>query len=200
MHNSTATPHPARIAKALSIFFHLTFQTISCMNFFFRSSQPKIYLGNVCAIPRKDFLRNFEGGFFGGEKWPANLLEELRALLAYPSISELITADGSELAVDVAIESYSRGGWAYYSGGGLLSIPLLWRPKIQLMAKLYSVKTGKQRQVIRVVQRSSWGNYSSAISNWKVYLGFSSATTDPMLSELLRGAAQQLKLKIAAAT
>lgn len=149
-------------------------------------------------MPRRDFLRHFEGGSFSGANLPTDFLDELSALLPYPSISELTMTDGSEVAVDVAIESHSRGGWADFAGGEL-SFPLLWRPKLRLRARLYAVKTGEQRKVIRIVQRMSWLDYLSSLLSWKVYLGLSSPATNSTLIKLLRGAGQQLKKKIEAA-
>ena len=162
---------------------------------FFRKSPAQLYVGTLTVLPRKDFLRHFEGGFLSGAQMDHVLTERLLVIFAFPKAADLSAPKDDDVAIDVVLESYSRGGWAEVSGGAL-ELPLLWRPKVRLGARLYYLKTGKSKAKVNVTQSVGWGEYLATLLHWKVYLGLSSPSTRQRLEQLLDLAALQLKARI----
>ncbi|RIX81254.1 hypothetical protein [Acidovorax cavernicola] len=105
---------------------------------FFRKKPVRLHLGEVRAMPRKDFLRHLEGGYFGGGK-----------------------QDGARLS-----------------------------------ARIYHLKSGKQRAVIRAAECMSWNEFFSVSGRWRVQLDLGNPADRQRLRELVQAAGRTLKAKV----
>jgi len=161
---------------------------------FFRKHPVKLHLSEVRVLPRKDFLRHLEGGFFG--KAPDNrLAAELKDVFAYPFAADVPAPSDKDFAIDVAIEGHSRGGWGDLSGGDL-AFPIVWRPKVRISARVYNLKSGQNQAVLRVVERMSWSEYLSLLGSWRVQLGLRAPADRQRMLRLVQTAGYRLKSKI----
>ncbi|RUR67331.1 hypothetical protein EJP67_09685 [Variovorax guangxiensis] len=163
---------------------------------FFRKHPVKLHLSEVRVLPRKDFLRHLEGGFFG--KTPDNrLAAELKDVFAYPPAANVSVPGDQDVAIDVAVEGHSRGGWGDFSGGDL-AFPIVWRPKVRISARVYNMKSGQSRTLLRVVERMSWNEYFSLLGSWRVQLGLGAPANQQRMLKLVQTAGHKLKSKIEA--
>ena len=162
---------------------------------FFRSTPVKLYVGELAVQPRKDFLRHLEGGAFNGAVLDEALEQRLIEIFPYPRASAVLQPQGNDVAVDVVVEGYSRGGSGELSAPSFY-LPFLWRPKVRIGARLYYLKSGKKRASAKVTRRMGWGEYLATLLHWKVYLGITSPASKQRLEELLGQAAAELRLKI----
>jgi hypothetical protein len=162
---------------------------------FFRKTKHSLYVGSLSVQPRTDFLRHLEGSVFGGANLDSALQQQLLDVFAMPRAIEVLNPQESDLAVDVVVENYSRGGSGEVSTTSLY-LPLLWRPKVRIGARIYYIRTGKHRASAKVTQRMGWGEYISSLLHWKVYFGLSSPASRRRLEQLLAQAAVELKAKI----
>jgi hypothetical protein len=162
---------------------------------FFHKTPTRLYLGSLTVLPRKDFKRHFEGGFMGGATLDNALNQRLLNIFALPKATDAAAITEGDIAVDVVLESYSRGGLADFSSP-TLNFPLFWRPKVRLGARLYYLKTGNERAKLHVTHRIAWGEYIASLLSWKVYLGIASPTSRKRLEDLLEVACLSLKRRV----
>ncbi len=142
-------------------------------------------------MPRKDFLRHLEGGYFGGGKQDGSWVDVLAQVFDYPLAAGTTVPGDEDFAVDIAIERYSHGGWGDVSG-----FPIGWRPKVRLSARIYHLESGKQRAVIRAAECMSWNEFFSLSGRWKVQLGLGNPADRQRLRELVQAAGRTLKAKV----
>jgi hypothetical protein len=161
----------------------------------FRKPPTTLYVGALLVQPRRDFLRHLEGGLFEGASLDSALQQQLLEVFSLPRASEVQNPQDGDMAVDVVVESYSRGGSGEVSTSSLY-LPVLWRPKVRIGARIYYIKTGRYKATAKVTRRMGWGEYLSSLLHWKVYFGFSSPASRRRLEQLLAKAAAELKTKV----
>lgn len=158
---------------------------------FFRKTPIRLHLGEVRVMPRKDFLRHLEGGYFGGRKPDDSWVDVLAQVFDYPPATGTAVPGDDDFAVDIAIEGHRHGGWTDVSG-----FPVGWRPKVRLSARIHHMKSGKQRAVIRAVECMSWDEFFALSGRWKVQLGLGNPADKLRLRELVQAAGRTLKAKV----
>lgn len=166
--------------------------------FSFRRRPPvKLHLGVVRVVPRRDVWRHLEAGLQQGKELRPSLLAVLGESFGYADAADVAKpGDGDgDVCVDIAVESHSRGGFTDFALD-FAALPLGWRPKICLCARLYGIQDGKQRMVARVVERMGWGEYLLSLANWRVLIGLADPASDERFAKILLLAGQRLKRKI----
>ena len=138
---------------------------LSWLRKLFRRERPRIFLGALAVAPRSDFKRYFEytrtHGPFDLEGWlnPKDIDTELRTaltdLFALPPVSCRETPRDSDLALDVIIPEFQAGQFLPINAGPVL-VPIMWRPKVKVGARLYVIDTGETRSTHTVSEKLRW--------------------------------------------
>lgn len=161
---------------------------------FTRRTPATLYLGTVNAGRGRDFLKRLEADSSGALS--AVLLGELESVLALPPVSAA-SRGGNALKVDVTLEAFRRGGWDQLSLG-FVDLPLIWRPKVTVCARISSLTAAKSQAKFRIVERMSWRRFLSSLLPWKAQLGIASPASRVQLEALARAAGERLKKKVQA--
>jgi len=145
-----------------------------------RDKRP-VYLGTVAVVPRADFKRHFERPV---ETSDTALQSHLQAVLALAKAPTKQEAGAEDCAIDVFVAKH-RGGETWDANVGDFGLPLFWRPAVEVISRLYALRSGKDITTIRVKKRLPWGEYFSRIFSVRGYLSFRSPFTHQDMTDLL---------------
>ncbi|MEM1199356.1 MAG: hypothetical protein AAGI06_08625, partial [Pseudomonadota bacterium] len=106
----------------------------------FRKEKPRVYLGTLAVVPQRYDLSAFINNTINFQKsgLDEKLQEALEELFSLPLISERTSPRAGDLAMDVFVSEYQRGG-VLDMHVVELPTPLFWRPKVTVAARLYDI-------------------------------------------------------------
>ena len=129
---------------------------------FFRrkpKTRPRVFLGNIAVVPRRDIKRVIEGLLEPDEDGQDQYLNgALREIFALPQAASADPLLDTDLGIDLFIPGYHTGQ-ADCLDLGIWGVALLWRPKIQLQARLYQLRDRKTVRMFAVTERASLREY-----------------------------------------
>jgi hypothetical protein len=153
---------------------------------------PRLYVGSVSVASDGKLLQHLEG--LVGAKLPVldrALLDELCEQLLLPQAATVETPRATDLAVDVVLQRY-RFGSASDFWLGSASIPMYWRPKVRVAARLYHLQSQETKATFLVSQAVPWSAYLNRVLSWRVLLGLEPPAGRSILVALLRRATERL--------
>ena len=157
---------------------------------------PRVFVGTLGVATGRSLARHLEG--LAGAVPPSldrTLQAELNELFPMPLAATVDAARPTDLAFDVTIQSY-RLGSATDMSLGAVGLPLYWRPKVRLAARLYLLQSGKTRAAFRITQRMPWTVYLNRVLSWRVLVGLEPPSRRSDLEQLLRQAAERLMARL----
>ncbi|MEL7312721.1 MAG: hypothetical protein AAFN07_14500 [Pseudomonadota bacterium] len=112
---------------------------------FAKLRRPKVralYLGAITVVPKSE-LNEQEQAFVWSKLDPVAIIEyEIRDIFQLPPITNAQEPGKGDIGVDVFVSDFRLGAlndvWAFP-----LSIPLVWRPRIELRARLFNLMTSE---------------------------------------------------------
>lgn len=156
---------------------------------------PRIFVGAL-SIASDDLIRHLEG--LSGTQPPAldrGLLAALAELLPLPRAESVDIPLETDLAIDVAVQGYRSGSATDFSLGAI-GLPLFWRPRVRLAARLYHLRSRQPKSTFQVTQRMPWSMYLSRILSWRVLAGLEHPARRDDLELLLRQATERLVTRV----
>ncbi|MHC4374440.1 MAG: hypothetical protein ACYSTO_09770 [Planctomycetota bacterium] len=143
------------------------------LRYFSRSVKPRVFLNTIKVVPK--------GNFGVLDKWLHNeydgldlkLQSKLTELISLPETSAIEDPQPSDLAIDIAVPEYQTGDWGHANLGDI-GFPLFWRPRVELEARLFEIKSSKTLSTFSVLQKMPWIYYFARIFTLKSYLSFRS--------------------------
>jgi hypothetical protein len=156
---------------------------------------PRVFVGSL-SVASGDLVRHLEG--LPGTPPPAldrAFLVELDQLLPLPKAETVGTPLATDLAFGVALQSY-RFGSAIDISLGAVGLPMYWRPKVRLAARLYHLRSKQPKAMIQVTQRMPWLMYLSRILSWRVLAGLETPARRNDLEQLRRQAVERLLTQV----
>ena len=145
---------------------------LSWLKKLFRRERPRIFLGTLAVVPRSDFKRHFEytrthgpfdiTGWLNAKDLDTEMRSALTGLFTLPYISDRETPRGSDLALDVVIPEFQVGQFLPLEAGPVI-IPIMWRPKVKLGARLYVIDTGQTRSTYTVTEKFGWMEFGKRL-------------------------------------
>ena len=151
-----------------------------------KRNPPKLYLGQLTVVPRTDFLRHFEGNIAGGSV-DADLTTQLSSWLPLPRAPTSEDAHDSDLAIDVILKGYRLG---QFMGGEPVPV-VFWRPMVEIVSRVYFVKSGKDVTTQVVKQRMPWSSFIKRVLSWR-FFSLATLATDEDMSLLLGQALEKM--------
>lgn len=122
-------------------------------------ARPVIYLGRIAVVPRKGLKAWVENTLLGEEvQGESGLYEQLREIFALAPAETAEILNESDLCLDVALAGRSSGA-ALELDLGRFAFLALWRPKIELRARLTKPVSGKAVKNFAITERPSWREY-----------------------------------------
>lgn len=152
---------------------------------FWRPAPARLFLGSVTDASG-NLVRHLEG-LMGNPAVAVNqsLLDEITDLIALPAVSTVDAPLVTDYAVDVAVQSY-RSGSASSVSLGPVGLPLYWRPRVRLAARLYGLQSRQTKAVVQVTQYMPWSAYFGRLLHWRVLVGHEHPARRGDLDVLLR--------------
>lgn len=155
----------------------------------------RLFLGTLSASSG-DLVRHLEGLAGPSRRDLDNaLLVEIPALLALPRAEAVTVPLPTDMAFDVALRSYRSGSASDFSFGAF-GLPMYWRPKVQLAARLYHLQSGKAKATFRVTERMPWAAYLNRVLSWRVLVGLDPPARRSDLEWLLGRAVERLVARL----
>lgn len=126
---------------------------------FFKKEKPKLYLDSVLVIPRNEWKTVDEWNWIRRkEDFEQEARQKLESLFNFPHVSTANNVGSKDLAIEVALLKI-QGGEFDALDFGVGAIPILWRPKVSLKARLYRISGGKTFSTFSVTKKISWKFY-----------------------------------------
>lgn len=141
------------------------------LNRILKREKPNVYLGKITVVPRSYLRRGLENSLYTGESLEDSLNTHLNEIFDMPLVGECISPNKTDLAIDVIIESFQSGNYLEMHAGEF-SLPVAWRPKINIASRLYNISTGKTKSCVLVTIRLPWKEYFSRLFTWRAIFGF----------------------------
>jgi hypothetical protein len=133
---------------------------------FFTKEQPNLYSGTLAVAPN-DRVTNIESFFsFGFSNLDDSIRNQLNQIFRFEAFSEVTEPNADDLVLDVIVVCL-RGGDMLSCNFEGFSFPLLWRPKIKLVSRIYNAKSKKTLKVFRVSQSVTWREYFSRLLSFR---------------------------------
>lgn len=160
-----------------------------------RKKTPNIYLGRMGVVPKESWKRADEKGLFRYEDFEAALERLLVETFSLQPLEKRCIVKEDDLVLDIFVSRY-QGGLFDGVFSAEFFVPIFWRPKVELKARLASVKTGKivTVQVSRAKMR--WRRYLSGLLSFKSMVGFSPMFAVRDMEPLFIEAAHALLVKL----
>lgn len=162
---------------------------------FGRKKDPKIYLGSIGVIPKPGTARADEKGLTKSEDFEAVLQCLLEEIFCLPPLRERMVEMDDDLVLDVFVSNYQGGVFEAITSTEFF-VPIFWRPKIELRARLSSVKTEQVIAVLVSRSKMRWRHYWSAVLTVRRLVGLAPMFTAKDMEPLFIAAAYRLLLKL----
>ena len=151
----------------------------------------RLFLGSL-SVASGNLIHHLEG--LVGTPPPAldrALLAELSGLLPLPKADTVGTPLATDMAFDVALQDYRSGSATDFSLGAV-GLPMYWRPRVRLAARLYYFRSKQPKATFHVTQRMPWSVYLNRVLSWRVLMGLEHPARRSDLEQLLRQATERL--------
>lgn len=123
----------------------------------FKKKKPRVYLGSTVVVTRTEFFKSDQEGLFKSFDLESELRGKLREALSLPLVEARIEPQKTDLALEIVIVGYRGGEFDF-------ELPLLmWRPKIEVKARLYCIETGKTTKSVIAKEKVSWKQFFGKI-------------------------------------
>ncbi|MEI8608891.1 hypothetical protein P4S70_07570 [Enterovibrio sp. Hal110] len=126
---------------------------------FFKKEKPRVYLDSIFVVPRGELTSSDEWGFLASaESFEESIRAELGEIFNLPHISTASEVTRRDLGLQVAVVGY-RGGELVDAGLHPISVPIFWKPKIEIHSRLFYLDSQKTFKKYKVVERFSWSDF-----------------------------------------
>lgn len=156
----------------------------------------RLFLGALSVATGRNVVSHLES--LPGGTPPAldrALLVELAELLSFPMAATVEAPRSTDMAFDVVLQSH-RFGSATDLSLGTVDLPMYWRPKIRLAARLYHLPSNKTKTTFHVTQKMPWSVYLNRALSWRVLVGLERPARRSDMEALLRQASEQLAARL----
>ena len=130
--------------------------------------KPRVFLGTLAVVDKKDWKRFFENlVWVPNDDLQSNLHRQLEQLFALAPVESKHNHRQQDLGLDIILLGTN-------SGDGVLVevVPVFWRPRVHIKARLYHIHTDKTLDVFEVIETASWREFLGRYFSWGALFGF----------------------------
>ena len=151
--------------------------------------------------PRNDLGRHFDEWniFYQREDLDSSIRQTLESIFDLPLANNSVDPKYNDYALDVIVPRFQSGD-AWSVSFGDLGFPLIWRPKIEIGARLINMKSGKTVYTTTVKAKLKWRNYFARLLTLRAILRFKPLFDSGDMNCLLQEACLNLLHKLRKAT
>jgi hypothetical protein len=161
-----------------------------------KKKKPRVFLGALAVAPRTDLKRYLdEYGLFEDANLESALREGITEIFSLPSAQSAESPLATDLVLDVLIPKFQSGD-AWEVSLGDISLPIFWRPKITVAARLHLLKTEEIIATFTATEQMKLGQFWGRIFTWRAFLHFKPVFDRDDMERLLYLACKKLQAKI----
>ncbi len=161
-----------------------------------KKEKPKLFLGAIAVVPRNEFMKVDEWGILKGESLEDSIKVKLENLFSLPHISEKENVNDQDLALEIIVSKLQGGEFTSFQTPPI-DIPIFWRPKVQIKARLFYINSKKTKSTFNVLKKMSWGQYLHRVFSLRGIIRIKPLFEPVDLEPLLYSACEQLINKLA---
>ena len=106
-------------------------------------------------------------------------------------VSTAVNIGKKDVALEVALLNI-QGGEFNGLDFGIAAIPIFWRPKVSLKARLYRIESGKTVSTCSVTEKVSWKHYLLRVLSLRGIFGYKPLFDQEDMNRLLHKACSRL--------
>jgi len=125
----------------------------------FSKEKPNVYLGSLVVAPSDSWTSESEGwGLFETTDLEAGLRESIEKVIELPRRRDIDSHKETDLALEMVVVEHQGGEFDSLSTSEIF-LPIFWRPKVKIKARLYEIKSGKTFAVASSKKSITWGDF-----------------------------------------
>ena len=160
--------------------------------------KPKLYLGSIQIVPRNEFFKSDEWGLFKGEDLEDSIKIKLEDLFSLPNVTKDQLVNDRDLALDIVVSKLQGGEFTSIQTVPF-DIPIFWRPKVQIKARLFYINSKKTKSTFEVSRKMPWGQYLTRVFSFRGIIRIKPLFDSVDLEPILYSACENLIAKLAKA-
>jgi len=166
---------------------------------FFKKKEFKLYLGSLTVAPRTDLKRHVDQwDILCQENIDSSLRKRLVEIFELPPANMIKQPTDADLGLDVVVPKFQSGDMVDIALGDF-GFPLMWRPQVEVAARIYRIDTGKTVLTASSKSRITWKQYFSRLFTLRAFLRLRPLFDAKDLDFLLHQACLDLLKKLRAA-
>ena len=138
---------------------------------FFKREKPRVYLGALLVTSRDEWLNSDAWGLFKSVDLEGGLRISLKSTVNLPPVDNRADPKESDLGLELVVVDHRGGEFDGFQAAELF-IPIFWRPKVELNARLYNLATGKTVYSARSKKKTPWGQFLSRVFSLNGFFRF----------------------------
>jgi hypothetical protein len=124
----------------------------------FKKKRNRVYLNSLVVAPRDEAKAIDERGIFKSIDLEGDTKERLLEIFQLHPISKRIEVEKDDLALDVVVVNL-QGGEFMNTQTINFRYPILWRPQVELRARLYSIESSQYKASFSARVKMPWKEY-----------------------------------------
>ncbi|TDO95794.1 hypothetical protein [Marinomonas balearica] len=166
----------------------------------FKRTKPRVFMASIVVVPREEWKRSDEEGWFKSEKLDheAKVIVE-SVFSSLPPVSSVYEPEGNDLGLDVMIAKV-QGAEFTSTMTQPFSLPIFWRPKVQIKSRLYYLKSQRTKKTYSVTVKMPWGEYLAGVLSLRGVFRYKPIFVSKDLEPLLLTACEKLLKKMIRST
>lgn len=163
-----------------------------------RLRRPKIerlFLGSVGIVPRSEFASIEQLGLAPSIDPEPTLEKEIREIFALRPLAEADDPGTNDYGIDVLVASF-RTGAALGAHLASLTVPVFWRPRVELKARVFSLSSGKTVATAAATSRMGYRAFARRLLKPAAILSLRPAVSAEDLVQLTREASFALLAQV----
>ena len=156
-------------------------------------AKPRVFLAALAVASRTDIKRYIDEQplIYRREDLEDALRKDLSEIFDLPPASTVESPLKTDLGLDVVITKYQLGD-AWIVSMPVLELPIFWRPKIEIHARLFFLQSDKTLKTLTVTESITWKSFISRIFTWRAMFRFRTMYDQDDLRSLLNNASVRL--------
>lgn len=132
---------------------------------YFKRKKPKVYLDYV-KINERNIIGSIQAVIDGSAVFSEGLLSNLNEIFFLPLLDSSTLYHKTDRGLQVEVAHYSLGNLDFASAGGFF-LPLIWRPKITVVARLFNISSGKKIVEYSITQKMPIKQYLNKVFSFR---------------------------------
>lgn len=128
----------------------------------FKREKPRVYLGAMLVASSEEWKSLDGWDLFKSVSLEDGLRKSLHSAVNLPPIDSREERKESDLGLELVIVNYQGGEFSAFQTTELF-IPIFWRPKVELKARLYNLATGKTVHSASSKKKTPWRQFFSRV-------------------------------------